>query len=105
MVDGIHHVLGRFDYIAVLLAIGRGQGEQHALEAGTALIILRRKVSSTKEGTSIRSKEGSQRPTALSANGLHCGLIAAVHIGTLVTIDFDRDIVFVDELCDFRILV
>ena len=55
VIDSIHYVFGRLDYITVLLAIRRRQGEQYALESRAALVVLRRKVGSAKERTSIGS--------------------------------------------------
>src|SRR5256885_1350162 len=105
MIDRAHHMFRRLDYIAVLLAIGRGQGLKDAFESGTTIMVIRRKVSSTKEGTAIGSEERSERPSTLSTDRLNRCLITTVHIRTLVAIHLYRDVVIVDELRNLRILV
>src|SRR4029077_20622748 len=53
----------------------------------------------------FRRKKRRERPAALSADGLHRGLIAAVHVGALVAINLDGDEMLVDNGGNFRALV
>src|SRR5436190_980929 len=79
--DGAHHLLGRFGNFSLLLAIGRGNGFQHALEAGPAVVIVGRKVSSAIEGLALRREKRGQRPAALAAYGRNRSLVAAINLG------------------------
>src|SRR5262249_35608549 len=68
-------------------------------------MILGREISTAKEWPSVRSKESRERPASLSAHRLYGRLVTAIHIGTLVAIDFDRNVVVVNEFRDPRIFV
>src|SRR5579872_4685315 len=105
VIDGVHHVLCRFKYFVPFLAIRRCQREQNPLESRTAIVILWGEIGSTKKWTAIGSKECSQRPPTLTADGLHCGLISAVDVRPFVAINLHCDILIVDDLRDLGILV
>ena len=68
-------------------------------------MIFRGKVGSAKEWTPIGSEECGERPSTLSADGLNGSLIPTIHIGALVAIHLDRNIILINELRDLRILV
>ena len=68
-------------------------------------MILRREVGSTVERLAVWSKKSRKGPAALSGKGADCDLITAVDIWTLVAVYFYRDVIFVNDLCDFGIVV
>ena len=103
LADGAHHALGRLQHFAVFFAIRLRQRQQHASEAGTPVIILRRKICSAIKRLAFRREKRRKRPAALPADGLHRGLVAAVHVGALVAIHLDRDEMLIHDLRDLRI--
>ena len=74
-----------------------GHRVQHAAKAGASVPVDRREVGAAEERRSGRGEEGRQRPSALSADGGDCGLVARVDVGPLVAIDLDGDVVLVDQ--------
>src|SRR5581483_755748 len=67
------------------------QCSQNAFKAWTAIAVVTREVCSAEERLAIRREDCGQRPSALSTDGLHRGLVAAVYIGPLVAVYFYRD--------------
>src|SRR5436853_4304156 len=74
-------------HIPVLFFVGTGNAQQHAAEAGTTVSIGRRKIGSAVKRSTIGRKKSCQRPSALSADCLHSGLVPAVDIRALVAIN------------------
>src|SRR5579859_8229565 len=105
MIDGAHHVLGRFQYFVAFLAIRRSQSEQNALKSWPSIMIFRRKISAAEKGTAIRCEKSGQRPSTLAADRLYRSLIAAIDVRTLVAIDLYRNVLLVDDFRDLGILV
>jgi hypothetical protein len=68
-------------------------------------MILRREVGAAVERLAIGGEESSERPSALSADGLHGGLVSAIDIGTLVAVDFHGDEMLIDDRGNFGIVV
>ena len=97
--------LGLLHHVVVFFVIGIRDRKQHALEAGTSVVIVRRKISSTVKRLAVGSEESRQRPAALSADRTDGDLVAAVDVGTLVAIDLHGDETLVDDLRDFGIVV
>ena len=71
LADGQHHVVCGFLHIGQLLPVGLRQGQKHALEAGTAVAIFRRKISAAIIWLAFRGKKSCKRPATLSTDGLH----------------------------------
>src|SRR6185312_16359042 len=70
-----------------------------------SLIILRRKICSRIKRLAFRSKKRRKRPAALSADGLHRRLVAAVHVRALVAINLDGDEMLVHDRRNLRALI
>src|SRR6266436_7533348 len=81
----------------MFLLVSLGQRQQNALEAGTPLMVLRRKIRAAGKRLAFRSKKRGQRPATLSADGLHRRLVTAVHVRALIAVDFDGDEMLVDD--------
>jgi len=105
MRDGVLDHLGLLDDVAVFLVEGVGDGQQDSFEAGTAVVVVGREVSSAVKRFAVRSKKCGQRPAALSADGTYGHLIAAVDVGTLIAIYLYRDEALVYKLGNFRVVV
>src|SRR5437870_7195312 len=78
---------------------------QHALESGSSVMIVGREIRTAKEWAAIRSEKRGQWPAALSTDGLNSRLVARIHIGTLITINFYSNEIFVDKRRQLRIVV
>src|SRR5689334_10688905 len=79
--------------------------QKNALETGTPEMIVGREIGATEERTTIRSQKRCERPTTLSADGRDGGLIAAIDVGTFITIDLHRNELVVDDSGDLGIVV
>src|SRR5258708_31876434 len=97
LADRARHALGGFEHVSMFFLVSLGQRQQNALEAGTPLMIVWRKIRTAVEGLAFRSKKRGKRPATLSADGLHRRLVTAVHVRTLVAVDFDGDEILVDD--------
>src|SRR5215831_19126258 len=89
----------------MFLAIRVGDGRQHTLEAGSAIVIVGREVGSAVKRLAVGGEKCSQRPSALAGDGTDSDLVAAVDVGTLVTIDFHGDETLVDNGGDLGTVV
>src|SRR5207253_2061511 len=70
-------------------------------EAGPPVpIILGGEVRSPEKHLALGCEERGERPTALAGERLHRALVARVHVGPLVAVDFDAHEVAVQELGD-----
>src|SRR5690348_4294268 len=85
-------------HVAVFIAKGVRDGKQHPSKTGSALHVMRREVSTAIKRASIGREEAGQRPAALSSDGLHRNLIAAVDVGALVAINLNGDETLVDDV-------
>ena len=101
----VHHRVRLLVDFRFLLAESIGNGQQHALESRTSVVILRREIRSSKKRLAFWGKKRRERPSALSGHRLHCGLVSAVDIGALIAIYLDRDIFLVHDLRHFGIVV
>ena len=91
--------------LGTFVAVGIGDGEQHTAEAGTAHLIIGRKIRTTEKRFAVRKQESGERPAALFRDKADRGLVARVHIGALVAVHFDGHEIVVDDFRDFGILV
>ena len=78
-------------------AIRVEHAREHRPERRAPVLPLRRKIGAAVEDLAVGREEGGERPAALAGKRLHRALIACVHVGPLVAIDFDADEVLVDE--------
>src|SRR3954453_4859383 len=85
-------------HVAVFIAKGVGDGKQHASKTGSALHVLRGKVGTAVKWAPVGREKTGQRPAALSSNGLHRDLVAAVDVRALVTINFYGNETIIDKL-------
>src|SRR6266851_7225652 len=85
-------------HVAILLMVGIGDRQQHAAKAGAAVVLIGRKVSSAVKRFSVRGKECRERPAALSAEGLHGNLVAAVNVWPFVAVHLDGNEALVHDL-------
>src|SRR5271163_243699 len=92
----LHH-LRLLHHVAMFFFVSVGNAGQNPLEARTAIAIGRRKISSSRERLAIRRKKGSERPTALPADGADRSLVPAVNVRPFVAIDFHRNEMFVND--------
>src|SRR6185312_6114004 len=88
-----------------LLAVGAGDGQQHALETGASPLVVRRKVGAAVKGLTLGGEKGGEGPATLSADGGNRGLVAAIHVGALVAIHLDGNEVLIDDGGDFGIVI
>src|SRR5262249_27433492 len=79
--------------------------QQNALKADASPTIVGRKICSPEEGTTVGRKKCREWPSALSAYGGDCGLVASVHVGTFIAINLHRYEFVVDDFSDLRIVV
>src|SRR5437667_11162776 len=91
--------------VCVFLAIRIRNRHQHAPEAGPPIVVSRREVGSAVKRLAVRRKKYGEWPATLSTDGLHRDLIAAVNVGALVTVHFDRYKTFIHDLRNFWIVV
>src|SRR5436305_1992561 len=105
MRDGSHYAFGRLHNLPIFFFVCAGDALQHALEAWTPPVVVRRKICAAEKWAAVRSEERGERPSTLSADGLNCGLVSAVHVRTLIAIDFDGNEILIDERGDFRAVV
>ncbi len=105
MLDGGHHAGGRFQRLVAAFAPHLRHGEQDAAKAGAAIAVVARKIRPAKVGPAIGSEKRRERPSALPADGRNRGLVARVHVGPLVAIDFHGDKVLVDDASHLRVFV
>src|ERR1700694_1220556 len=89
--DGVGDQVGLLDGLAIFFAIGLRNGSQHALEAWTAVLILRWEVGAAVEGLAVGGEKAGEGPAALSGEGTDGDLIAGVDVGTFVAVDFYGD--------------
>src|SRR5437762_6692119 len=105
MIDRAHDMLGGFHHIAVLFAIRRCKSLKNALESGTSVVILGRKIGPAEKWPAIGSQKSRERPAALSAHCLNRRLISAINVGPLVAVNLHCDVIVVNELRDLGIFV
>src|SRR6185312_2116380 len=74
-------------------------------KTGSALHVMRREVSTAIKRASIGREEAGQGPAALSSDGLHRNLIAAVDVEALVAINLNGDETLVDDVRSLGIFV
>src|SRR6267378_3191259 len=91
--------------LGALVAIGIGNGEKNAAKTGAAHLVFGREIGAAEKRFAIGEQKTGERPAALAGNGADGGLIAGVDVGTLVTVNFYGDEVFVDDLGNFDVLV
>ena len=91
--------------LGALIAEGIGDGEKHAAETGTVHLVFGREIGAAEKRLAVGEKESGERPAALFGNRADGGLVAGIHIGTLVAVDFDGHEIVVDDFRDFGILV
>src|SRR6185437_13545017 len=82
-----------------------GNGLQNTLQTRPAAGVLGRKIGTAEKRLTIRSEKSRERPAALSGNRAHGGLVARVHVGTLVAIHLYGNVKLIDGRRDFRIFV
>jgi hypothetical protein len=70
---------------------------QHALESRPPVAVVAGKIGSSEKRLALGGQHRGQGPPVLATNGGDCGLVARIHIRTLVAVDLDRDKVFVDD--------
>src|SRR6266478_5624568 len=103
--DGVGEgVCGAFK-LGALVAIGIGNGEKNAAKTGAAHLVFGREIGAAEKRFAIGEQKTGERPAALAGNGADGGLIAGVDVGTLVTVNFYGDEMFVDDLGNFDVLV
>src|SRR5260370_31051965 len=64
-----------------------------------------REISGPEKWLTVGKKKASERPAALTGNGADGGLVAGIHVGALVAIDFYGNEMFVDDFGDFGVFV
>src|SRR5262249_18521165 len=82
--------------IPMFFLVGVGNAQQRGPEPRTSIVFLRREVRPAIERLAVGSEKGGEGPSALSAHGLHGGLIAAINVGSLITIHLHRDEMLID---------
>src|SRR5438309_387105 len=78
-------------YLTIFFVVGVGNGQQHSFEAGSSMLIARRKVGTAVKRLAIRRKESSKRPSTLPADCAHRGLITAIDVGAFIAIHLHRN--------------
>ena len=78
--------------------------QQHALEAGPAIAIVRREVGAAVERLQVRRQEHRHRPAALAGQQLHGGHVDLIEVGPFLAIDLDADEVLVEDAGDLVVL-
>ena len=82
-----------------------GHREEHPTESRPTVGVLRREVRPAVEGLPVGREEPRERPSSLTRDGADRLLVPGVDVGPLVSVDLDRDEMFVDDLRQFRVLV
>src|SRR5258708_17206699 len=62
--------------LGALVAIGIGNGEEHAAETGAPHLIIGREIRAAKKRLSVGEEKAGEKPAALPGDGAHGGLIA-----------------------------
>src|SRR5215831_823344 len=101
----IRQRIRRFLQIRAAAFKGINYGQQHAPESRPAKLVLGREIGPSEKRPAIRQQESGQWPAALPRNRADRGLVARIHVRSLVAVDFDRDEVLVDDLRDDGIFV
>src|SRR5579883_2915309 len=102
---GFGEGFGGIGEILALILVGVGDGEEDAAEAGAAVLVLGREISTAEKWFPVGHQEAGERPAALPTDGTNGGLIAGINVGSFVAIDFHGDEMLVDDLRDGRIFV
>jgi len=79
--------------------------EQHASKRRPPVGIDWGKVGASEKDLALGGQKGGQRPPALARQSADRVLVAGVEIRPLVSVDFDRDEMFIDDLRHIRIVV
>ena len=103
--DGIGERGGSLLEVGTFLLVGLGDSEQNAAKTRAAHAVFRRKVGAAEKRSAIGEEESREGPAPLAGNGADRGLVAGIHIGPLVAIDFNRDEMFVNDFGDGGIFV
>src|SRR6266481_2302914 len=103
--DGLGERFGGAFQFGAFVAERIGDGEKHAPETGAVHLVFGREIGAAEKRFAVGEKESGERPAALFGNRADGGLVAGIHIGTLVAVDFDGHETVVDDFRDFGILV
>ncbi len=105
MFDGCHYADGGFQRFVAALAPDLGHGQQNAANTGAAIPIIAGNVSAAKVRAAVGSEKRRERPATLPGDRRDRGLVARVHVGTLVAIHLHRNEILIDHLGNFGIFV
>ena len=105
VLDRFHHAARRLQHLVAARLPRIHHGAQHALESRPAVALVPGKIGSPKKRFAIGSKHRGQRPSVLPADSRDRGLVARIHIRTLVAVDLDRDKVLVNHFGKLWILI
>src|SRR6266403_4274093 len=103
--DGLGERFGGAFQFGAFVAERIGDGEKHAAKTGAVHLVFGREIGAAEKRFAVGEKESSERPAALFGNRADGGLVAGIHIGTLVAVDFDGHEIVADDFRDFGILV
>src|SRR5215472_13696851 len=103
--DGIRQRICGALKVGALVAKGICYSEQDAAKARAAHLVFGREIRSAEERFAVGKQEARERPATLPGNGTDGGLVAGIHIGTLIAIHLHWHEMFVDDLGDFDVFV
>src|SRR6266446_6135293 len=103
--DGVRERVSGALEVGAFVAIRISDGKENAAKSGAAHLVLGREIRAAKKRLAVGKQKTGERPAALPGDGADRGLVARVHVGALVAINFYGHKMFVDDFGDFSVFV